>query len=317
MPLRQIEFPALGREFSVFMGSPSSMEEEPYAASLDNFYEQGGNALHLHGEGGETRSRQETGDWLRARGLRRKFFLCSQICHDEWDDKTQQPINRFTPEAVQQDIADDLGLIGTDFLDLVYFDDRHEAPFEPVIEVIGSEIASKRVRSFGVRNFTAERLQAVHAFAEKTIGRGIAAVITTELSLFASTHPLWPEYVPFDTVLRQAIADLGLGVLAHAGDLTLGQSVFGGEDALARLRPEWIERWQLPENSERAARIREVAAAHGSGTRAAQMAWLLNQPFPVSAILSLSTLQTEIGLQYERGAQITLTDAEQLYLRRL
>ena len=78
---------------------------------------------------------------------------------------TQQPINRFTPEAVQQDIATDLQLIGTDFLDLVYLDDRPHLPFEPVIEAIGSEIASGRVRSFGVRNFTAERLRAAHAFA--------------------------------------------------------------------------------------------------------------------------------------------------------
>jgi hypothetical protein len=40
------------------------------------------------------------------------------------------------------------------------------------------------------------------------------------------------------SVTIQVIAELGLSVLAHAGDLTLGQCLFGDEDPLARLRPE-------------------------------------------------------------------------------
>ena len=287
MQLPQIELPSLGRSLSVFMAAPSFAEADTCAADLNIFHQRGGNALHLHGEGGETQSRRAVGAWLRERGLRQEFFLCAQICHDDWNETTQQPINRFTPEAAQQDIAADLRWIGTNFLDLAYLDDRPELRFEPVIEAIGSEIASGRIRSFGVRNFTAERLKAAHAFAMKTIGQGIAAVITTELSLFASRRPLWPEYVPFDAALRQTIADLGLSVLAHAGDLTLGQCVFGDEDPLARLHPEWVERWQRPENMEMAARIQEVAAAQESEPRAIQMAWLLKQPFPVIAILSL------------------------------
>ena len=313
MSQRQIELHSLGRSLSVFMAHPSSHEGETYAASLNTYHQQGGNALHLHGEGDEIQSRKAAGDWLRAHQLRQTFFLCTQICHDDWDDTHQQPINRFTPEAVHQDIATDLELIGTDFLDLVYLDDRPHLPFEPIIEAIGSEIALGRLRSFGVRNFMPDRLRAAHAFAMKTIGQGIGAVVTTEMSLFASNSPLWPEYVPFDTTLRQAIADLGLSVLTHAGDLTLGQCLFGDEDPLARFRSEWIERWQHPDNVDIAARIQAAAAAHRSTPREIQMAWLLNQPFPVIAIVSLSLFRTEIGAQYERGSEISLADTALLW----
>jgi len=297
------------------MAHPSSSYGEAHEVALQTYHRQSGNALHLHGEGGEVHSRRETGAWLRAHRLRQSYFVCTQICHDDWDETNKQPINSFTPRAVHDDITTDLDLIGTDFLDMVYLDDRPELAFEPVIEAIGREIASGRLRSFSVRNFTSERLRAAQMFALDTIGQGIAAVVTTELSLFVANYPLWSEYVPFDKKLRQEVAELGLGVLAHVGDFTAGQCAFGDEDPVARMRPEWIERWQHPANIDIATAIQEVAAERGCTTREIQVAWLLNQPFPVVAIVSLPTFQTEIGAQYKRGSQISLTDEELVRLR--
>src|SRR5580704_6298278 len=104
MPLRHIEVPSLGQGLSTLMIAPSSAEADAHEAGLNAYHRLGGNGIQLHGEGGETHSRQATGEWLRKHGLRQTFFLCTQICHDEWDDATQQPIDRFTPEAVHQDI---------------------------------------------------------------------------------------------------------------------------------------------------------------------------------------------------------------------
>ena len=60
-------------------------QPDTHERGLDEYLRLGGNCLHLHGEGGATRSRQSTGDWLRRRGVRRQFFLGTQICHDGWD----------------------------------------------------------------------------------------------------------------------------------------------------------------------------------------------------------------------------------------
>jgi 1-deoxyxylulose-5-phosphate synthase len=312
MSLRQIYLSPLRRNLSVFMIDPSSSPDVDYEAGLQAFQRMGGNAIHLHGEGGEINSRQATGKWLRTYALRPFFFLCTQICHDDWDDAAQQSIVRFTPEALHQDIATDLELLGTDYLDMVYLDDRPDLPFEPLIEALRSEIALGRVHSFGVRNFTPERLQSAHAFAIKEMGQGIAAVITTELSLLIPNHPLWSDYVPFDNPLRQTIVELGMIVLAHAGDLTLGQSLFGEEEPLARLRPEWVQRWQNPSNRNLVSRIQEITSSHGKTPREIQMGWLLNQPYPVVAIVRLPTLQTQIGLQYEHGSHIGQEELERI-----
>jgi len=318
MPFRQIYVPSLERNLSVCMAAPSSSAAaDTHEAGLRAYHLAGGNSLHLHGEGGELHSRQAAGAWLQAHSLRKAFFLCTQICHDDWDESAQRSIDRFTPQAVRQDIAENLHLIGTDVLDMVYLDDRPPLPFEPVIEAVHREIASGRVRSFGVRNFTPERLRAAHRFAKETLGQGIAAVITTELSLFTANAPLWPEYIPFDAALQQAVLELGVVVLAHAGDLTLGQCLFGDAESGTVWRPEWVARWQHPDNTAIAARIQETAAILESTPRAIQMAWLLNQPFQVIAILPLPSFQTEIGRQYARGTQILLEDAKRLPRKQL
>ena len=269
------------------MAHPSSAADTNLPANLLAYHQQGGNALHLHGEGGETHSRIAAGEWLAMYGCKELFFICTQVCHDEWDEDAQLPIDRFTPEALKQDVATDIALIGTDHLDMVYFDDRPDLTFEPIVEAIGLEIAAGRLHTFGVRNFTAPRLNAIHSYASRTIGQGVGAVITTELSMLKAKWPLWPEYVAFDATLIQTVTDLGLSVFAHAGDLTFGQCLFGDEVPLARLRPEWVERWQHPDNAVTVKEIKTLATVSGRTPREVQMEWILNQPFPVVAIVGV------------------------------
>src|SRR5690242_20397028 len=120
MPFRQIEVPTLGRSLSNLMAAPSSSQADTHMAALDVYRRLGGNCIHLHGEGGETHSRRATGEWLLSHHLRPEFCLCTQICHDGWDDFAKRPIVRFTPQAVHEDIAIDLELLGTDYLDFIY-----------------------------------------------------------------------------------------------------------------------------------------------------------------------------------------------------
>ena len=314
MPFRHIDVPSLGRSLSNLMCAPSSSDADTHEAGLDEYHRLGGNAIHLHGEGGETHSRRAAGDWLRRHEFREEFFICTQICHDDWDGAVQQSIDRFTSEAAHQDISMDLQLLGTDYLDLVYLDDRPALRFEAVIDALGQEIASGRIRALGLRNWRADRIRDVHSYALKVAGQGIAAIVTTELSLFVSAWPLWPEYIPFDSTLKETVNELGLAVFAHAGDYTLGQCIFKDADLLASMRPEWVERWQLPANADLAQRIQEIGAVHGLTSRAVQMAWLLDQEFPVLAIAGLPSLLSNIGVEYQQGAQAKLTDADLLNL---
>jgi aryl-alcohol dehydrogenase-like predicted oxidoreductase len=310
MPIRRLTVPSLGRSLSNLMAAPSSAEPATHEAGQDAYHRMGGNCLHLHGEGGETHSRSATGDWLRTRGLRPEFFLCTQICHDEWDESTNSSIDRFTAGAIREDIAADMELLKTAFVDLVYLDDRPGTPFEPIIDALADEVAAGRIRAWGIRNWTADRIRAARDYTARAGLPFASAVITTELALPVATTPLWPEYIPFDAALERVVRESGLAVFAHAGDLTVGHCLFGDEEANERMRPEWMSRWQTPANMSLAGQVLRIASERNVTPHEINLAWLLNRPFPVIGIVGLPTLLGGQGARYERAAQWIFDDSD-------
>lgn len=232
--------------------------------------------------------------------------MCTQICHAGWDSIGQRAIDRFTPEAVREDIDTDLELLAVKHLDLVYLDDNPQAPPEPVIEALCREIRSGRIKAYGFRNWTVERINTAQRHISREAQPGAATVVTTELSLASATGPLWPEYVRFDHELGRTVRDLGLAVLAHAADINLGQCLHDDGDESTRFRRHWTERWNHPSNQTLVPRILRFAAARGTTPRAVNIAWLLNQPFPTIAVVPLPALRTPRRIDYECASQLTM-----------
>lgn len=314
MPLRFTDVPSLGRRLTNLMAAPSSAEPETHKAGLDAYRRLGGNCIHLHGEGGETHSRRAVGDWLHRHGLRPQFFLCTQICHDAWNEANHTAVSRFHPDAVHEDIAVDLQLIGIDALDLVYLDDSRDEPFEPIVDAMGQAISEGTIGSYGVRNWTAARIRGANAYAASTGQPGISAIVTTELSLLHATSPLWPEYLPVDAEMRRVMLELGLAVFAHVNDMTTGQAIFDDGETQSVSRPRWMQRWQDPANQEVVSRVRQLAASRGVTTRELNIGYLLTEPFPVIGIFSLPLLTTRLT-DFQRASNLALSEAERSFLR--
>jgi len=312
MLLRQLEISSLRCRLSNIMACPSSAEPNSLEPGLDEFYRLGGNCIHLHGEGGGSHSRQATGNWLRRHRLRSKFFLCVQIAHDGWDPATGRAIGRFTPQAVAEDITSNLNLLGTDYLDFVYLADNPGAPVERVIGALTDAVASGRIRAFGARNWTAERIMAANAHAVGIDAPGIAAVVTTELALLFSTRPLWPQDIPFSQ-LEPTVLDLGLAVFAHADTFNQGLHLFDEGQVPAQTR--WMHRWSHAANPRLVAVLREVACGRGLTPMEVNLAWLLNRSFPTVALIGLPYLLAGGGARFARASQMLLDDAELSVLR--
>jgi aryl-alcohol dehydrogenase-like predicted oxidoreductase len=311
MPFRQIEIPALRRKLCNIMAHPSSANPEATEPGLDEYSRLGGNCIHCHGEGGETHSRRITGQWLQSRGLRTEFFVCTQICHEGWDEAAQLSIDRFTAAGVREDVATDLDLLATDYLDLIYLDDSPQAPLEPVIDAVGQEIRSGRVKAFGVRNWTAERIAAANSHLSHERLPRVAAIITTELALAFSLAPLWPGYLPFGAELQHLVVSSHLPVFAHGADLTIGQCLYADADALSRMRRHWVERWNHPANTALIRRVQCFGEAHRLTSREVNVAWLLNQSFPCVAVLPLpSFLLAARRTEYETASQLVLEEGD-------
>ena len=310
------DVPTTDWRLSRFMANPSSSAPESHWAGLDAYHRLGGNCIYVHGEGGETHTRETTGRWLRERHLRSRFFLSTQVCHDDWDEMNQRPIGRFTALGLEEDVRKDLELIGTGRIDLIGLSHHPNLPVEPVIDAVRREISAGRVGGYGFCNWPAARIHEAADYAGRSGAPRPAAVFTTELSLLRSTEPLWPEYPPFSQELEAAVIAHRLWVLAHVGDLNLGQCLLGEEDAISRLRPRWMTRWQHPENPRIVERIRKYSAEKGLTPREVNLAWVLHRSFPVVAIAGLPSMLTERRIEYERVTERTF-DTEELDRLRL
>ena len=88
----------------------------------------------------------------------------------------------------------------------------------------------------------------------------------------------------------------------------LGQCLYEDADAAALSRSPWTQRWQHPDNPALIARVREFAAARNLPPREVNLAWVLNQPFPVVALVGLPSLLAR-SAEYERASQLQLDDA--------
>src|SRR5579872_7353341 len=189
MAITNVQVPSLGRRLSRLMANPSSALPDTHIAGLDAYHQMGGNCIYLHGEGGETHSREATGQWLRERGRRSEFFLCTQVCHDDWDEANGRSVDRFTAAALKQDVARDLELIGIRQIDLVGLSDKPNAPLEPIMDAISSEIEAGRVGGYGLCNWSADRIRLIIDCAKRASYRAPGAIFTTEFSLLRAIDP--------------------------------------------------------------------------------------------------------------------------------
>jgi aryl-alcohol dehydrogenase-like predicted oxidoreductase len=306
MPLRRVQVPAFGRSLSNIMACPTSAEPDAHEPGLDLYHSLGGNCIHLHGEGGETHSRVATGKWLRSRN-RPDFFVCAQVCHEGWNESAQQPIDRMTPESLAEDVATDLELTGLDHLDLVYAANPPPASPERFLEAVAGEISRGRIGAFGVRNWTTEQIRFIHARLISLGTPGISAVVTTELALPAANNPLWPGDIPFAQI-EPAVREPGIATFAHADAFNQGRHLFEPTDEA--VHPRWIKRWNSPANLALAQRVREFASARNLSPAAVSLAWLLNRPFPVIALLGLSELMSTDRGVIEQASQFQLEPME-------
>jgi len=282
--IRSVSIPSLSKQMSALTLNLSSRPGAPRAQSLDRFFAGGGNTLHLHGEGGEEESRKAAGEWIATTGSRQAMFVCTQICHEGWDEAAQVEIDRLTPAAIVEDIAHDLDLLQTDYLDFVYFScDSPKAPVEPLMDALQEQRRVGRVRSFGARNWSAERINQANGYSRRQNYLGFSAIVTTELSLGQPNEPLWPGYTPFDNGLLAAIRNWDLTVFAWLSDFNQALFIPGGYD---KLDDRAARRWHSPANQEILNRAIEFGRDHDLDERQVNVSFVLNQPFPVVGIVT-------------------------------
>ena len=144
-----------------------------------------------------------------------------------------------------------------------------------------------------------------YALATGTLGVACVTYGVGSFSLYNAIAGAFVERCPVVLVNGTANADkrdqfLRQGVLfAHADDFNQGTHLFA-EAGPPSSPPPWASRWDHPSNDPLVQRIRRQAAERGITPAEMNLAWLLNRPFPVIALVSLPEFLTPRAHFYER-----------------
>lgn len=280
------------------MFSPSKMD---YTTELLNAYvEAGGNTIdlaHIYNNGD---SEKAVGLWLKENNLRDEIVILDKGAHHDANGP------RVTPEAIEQDLKESLQRLQVEYIDIYMLHrDDPNIPVEVIVDALNKYIQEGLVQTIGVSNWTTQRIQEANNYAKNNNLIGFA-VNSPNLCLAKANEPRWPGCVSVDDNDRKWHTDNKFPLFAwssQAGGFFTGR--FTPEN---RENEEMVRVYYNEVNWERYRRAEKLAWKKGVTTNQIALAYVLNQPFPTSALIGPSTtdeLQSSVT-----ASSVTLTEDE-------
>jgi aryl-alcohol dehydrogenase-like predicted oxidoreductase len=283
-------------------------------ALLDAIFELGCTTFdtaHVYGNGANERA---VGQWVHDRGLREKVVIIAKGAHHNQDRK------RVTPHDITADIYDSLARFKFDYLDLyiLHRDDR-SVPVGPIIEVLNEHQKAGRIRAFGGSNWSHQRFDEANRYAAEH-GLTPFAASSPNLSLAEQVQEPWDGCVSIGGPKGK---DSRAYYQAQQTPLFTWSSLAGGFFS-GRFRRDNLETFTeyldklcvtsycYEENFKRLDRAEELAQQKGLTLPQIALAYVMNQPLNVFALVGCQTAQ-EFKANMD-AASVTLTLEEMNWL---
>ena len=289
-------------------------DDGQYAFDLmDAVFELGCNAFdtaHVYGP----RCQCPLGKWANDRGVRDKVVIIDKGAHHNGFRR------RVTPYDITSDLHDCLARLGTDYIDLFLLHrDDPNVPVEPIVDVLNEHIQAGLIRAYGGSNWSHTRLAEANAYAEKN-GLVPFAASSPNFTLAIQVEEPWENCVtitgPDNADARAWYAESRLPVFAWsslAGGFMSGQHT---PDAIRNWPPDddalLIRCYRCEESIARLERAGELAKAKGASVPQIALAYALQQPFDVYALVACRSREEFAVNAAVFG--ITLTDEEVAFL---
>lgn len=268
-----------------------SEEPERSHALLDEVFEQGCNAFDTAHQYGGGDSERVFGRWVRERGLREGVMVIGKGAHHNQDRA------RVTPFDITADLFDSLARFGFDHIDLYLLHrDDPTVPVGPIIECLNEHLDAGRIHAFGASNWTAERIREANRYAEY---RGFVpfAASSPNLSLAAQAKEPWEGCVsvsgPEGERERRWYAENGMPLFTWsslAGGFFSGRFTRDNLDSFDSYLDELcVETYCHEANFGRLDRARALAEERGLTVPQVALAYVLNQPLEVFALVGCNT----------------------------
>lgn len=240
---------------------------------------------HIYGYG---ESERGIGKWFAERGNREDIFLISKAAHPNQDRV------RVTPCDITSDLHDSLTRLNTDYIDL-YFLHRDDPmlPVGPIVEVLNEHFKAGKIRAFGGSNWTHKRIQEANNYAEQN---GLVPFVASSpnFGLAEQVEDPWGYGCvtisgPQNKAAREWYKRTQMPIFAYS---SLARGLFSGR--ISRENYEEIKdtidsackrAYCHEPNFKRLDRVTTLAIEKGLSIPQIAMAYILNQPLNVYAIV--------------------------------
>ena len=243
-------------------GSADLRDDATTPQLLDRFYDAGGRALDVANVYADGESAGAVGAWLASRGVREELVIYGKGCHPPY----------CSPSLVGAEVDKALADLAIDRLDVFMLHrDDPDIPVEQWAEALVTQVDGGKLDGFGVSNWTMPRLRALARCLDGGAGRLVA--FSNHFSLGEMVTPTWPGCLAMTKDDLAELSELGIAALAWA---SLAAGYFAGRD---------VASWDSSANAARRERAGRLAKELGTEPAAVALAYVLNQPPHVRALV--------------------------------
>ncbi len=308
-------FAPLDRAVSqLVMGVDAARTPTAVAVSWDRFVELGGNVVDTGWMYDQGRAQTRLGWWIESRGIRDELVILDKGAHTPVPPWPLELFTACTPAEVTRQHLEGLDRLRTDHVDVFMLHrDNPAVPVGEFVDVMNRHVAAGTMRSWGVSNWTLDRIEAADAYAA---GHGLLGVqsVSNQFSLARWVQPIYEGAVTattdeFTAWLRRTGTPLLPWSSQARGWFAGESSTHVPRDFADRAAGELELFWGSDANRGRRDRARDLATELAVTPVTVALAWVLAQPFPVFPIIGpreLSELESSAA-----ACAVTLT-AEQL-----
>ena len=279
---------------------------------LNCYIDNGGNLLDTARCAEYHRSEEFIGEFFRRYPeKRKKVYICTKWGNPIFNkEHTGVERFRFTHKDFENDLAESLRLLQTDYID-IYLLHKYSSDLdvEKIIEMMNEPIKDGRVKHIGVSNWPVEAIQKANAYAEK---RGLQKFEFSEIShsLYVGGTEGWGE-VELVHILQdeemESYRKMGITVLcftAQGGGFFFKNFHIPIEDV--------VDKKNKPENIQRLKRLRILCEKKNLTPQQAVLGFFSGHDFP--AIPIITTKSTNHMADALGAGNVLLSKGDILYL---
>jgi predicted dehydrogenase/aryl-alcohol dehydrogenase-like predicted oxidoreductase len=248
-------------------------------ALLDRFVELGGTTIdtaHVYN------CEETVGQWLKLSGVREQLVLIGKGMRNPGDGT----------ETLTRQLLETLDKLQTDYVDLYLMHaDDPAIPAGELVECLNEHLGAGRIHAFGGSNWSIARIEEANAYA-RTHGLVGFAASSPNLSLAAWNEPMWVGCISASEPASRAWYErTRMPLFAWSSQATgFFTGRFSPRDREQPALASIVRTWFNKANFVRLERVRELAASKGVTTAQIALAWVLQQPLDVYALIGPQTI---------------------------